>query len=195
MLATGPGLRHSVRGGRIIIEGGRKPRRAGSVAAHPFKFLIRPKPGFPTTTQGGVVYESSLYKSRRPNHKQAITGLLSEDRTTGWFDLINNDAIWLGIIFDSAGEITSAQIDSWGTSGEFDVTADAWSGENGYCEDDGESPPKFQAARKLIAYTIAGEDGKPIPHQVMSQHQILEDCVIDARYARLPIDYDGGYPL
>jgi hypothetical protein len=161
----------------------------GGSATHPFKVLMRPKGESEGEYEAKVVLESTLYKSLRPNDKQAITGLDT------WFPLIGNDAIWLGVIFDENGEITFAQIDSWGSGDAFAVTQDAWSGENGYCEDDGGDPPAHQASRKLIAYSIAGDSGEPVLTQVMFHDQVLRDVNIDGRPARYPFDHEGGYPL
>jgi hypothetical protein len=177
-------------GGGVTIFG--EPSRGGggsSSGDHPFKFSVREKEGSPGEFEGMVTLESSLYKSLRPNDKQSITGLDS------WFDVIPNDAIWLGIVFDSGGEIVSASIDSWGQSDSFSVSASAWSGSNGYCEDDGGDPPSHQASRKLIAYTLADIGGFPVVHQVMFRDQVLRDCNIDGRPARYPFDHEGGYPL
>lgn len=168
----------------------------GGTADHPFRLVTRPKPGSETTVvQGGIVYESSLYLSLRPNDKQAITGLLNADRTSGWFDLIGTDAIWLGIVFNSSGAVTSATIDSWGQSDDFEVDEDAWSGNDSYCEDDGDDPPVHQTSRKLIAYTVAGGGGLPVVTQVMFHDQVLRNVCIDGRPARYPFDHEGGYPL
>lgn len=164
-------------------------RKAVSAASHPFKVLTRSKPGNANIVQAKVILGSSLYLSKRPNHKYPITGL------DEWFDLIATDAIWLGIVFDGNGVPTFAGIDSWGKGDSFQINKDAWSGENGYCEDDGGSPAKFQTARKLIAITVAGDDGKPVLEQKMFHDQVLEDFTENARYARLPVTYEGGYQL
>jgi len=195
-LSVGGGISKKGFGGGVSIYG-TQGRGGGSVEVedHPFKVFLRSKPGAPGVTQAGVYYFSSLYKSLRPNDKQAITGLLSEDRASGWFDLIGNDAIWLGIVFDSSGNVISASIDSWGQSDDFDITQSAWSGNNGYCEDDGNNPPVHQTSRKLIAYTIADDDGNPVLHQVMFRDQVLRNVCIDGRPARYPFDHEGGYPL
>ncbi len=163
---------------------------------HPFRLVTRTTDG--GTTEGGVIFESSLFKSLRPNDKQAITGLLNEDRSTGWFNLTTDDAIWLGIVFDGSGNVTSATIDSKGGGETFDLTAEAWSGDDGYCEDDGnEDEPKHQTSRKLIAYTTAsaGTPSTPVVHQVMRCDQILRNVCIDGKPARYPFDHEGGYPL
>lgn len=173
--------------------------RAGGGAAetitHPFQVFQRPKPDVEGVFQYGVRYESSLYKSLKPNDKQAITGLLDEDMGTGWFDLSPGGYIWLGIIFDEFGEIEDALIDNSETEA-FDITQHAWSGENGYCEDDeDEENPVHQTSRKLIAYTISGESGAPVLYQVMFRDQVLRNVNIDGRPARYPFDHEGGYPL
>lgn len=195
----------SVPGGRITTtpQGWAlavSPGKGGkSVAAvsHPFQVLQRPKPNVPNVWQCGVVYESSLYLSLRPNHKQVITGLLSEDQTTGWFDIISADAIWLGIVFDGSGTPVSVGIDSWGQGDSFEIDENAWSGNDGYCEDDGDAEaPVHQTSRKLIAYTMAGETGQPpVLTQVMFRDQVLRNVCIDGRPARYPFDHEGGYPL
>jgi hypothetical protein len=168
------------------------PAAGASVAAtsHPFQVLTRQKEG--GGYEAKVVLESSLYKSLRPNDKETITGLDT------WFELIGNDAIWLGIVFDSDGSVTSASIDSWGQSDSFDLTQSAWSGEDGYCEDDEAEDiedAKHQTSRKLIAYSVAGDEGEPILTQAMFHDQVLRDCNIDGRPARYPFDHAGGYPV
>jgi hypothetical protein len=193
-LRTGPGVRHSTRAGKCVVEAGRRPRSKGA-SPHPFQVFLRAKPSNAAITQAGVYYHSSLFQSLRPNDKYPITGLLSEDKSTGWFDLIANDAIWLGVTFDSSGEPDWAGIDSWGGDKEFKIDKEAWSNEKAYCEDDGGTPPIHQTSRKLIAYTTANDEGKPVLHQVMFRHQVLRDCNIDGRPARYPFDHEGGYPL
>lgn len=175
------------------VSGGPVPRPGANPALHPFRVLVRPKSG--GGWEAGVVYQSSLYLSLRPDHNTAITGLLSEDLTTGWFDVEMPDAVWLGIVFDSGGTITTAEIASWGEEGEFDVEAEAWSGTNAYVEDDGGDPPIFQTARKLIARIIEGSDGTPIVKQSMFTHQLLRDVSIDGQAAKYPFSHEGGYVL
>lgn len=186
----------SVVGGSLVRSSGGTTifvrRSAGEPgdASHPFKFIVRPKSGSPGFFEGKVVLKSSLYLSLRPNDKQAITGL------DDWFDVIGNDAIWLGVIFDGFGSVVSAQIDSWGQGDDFNISESAWSGNNGYCEDDGDTEnPVHQTSRKLIAYTIADDDGVPIPTQAMFRDQVLRNMNIDGRPARYMFDHEGGYPF
>lgn len=167
---------------------------SSSAASHPFQVLERNS----GTTESpvweyGVIFESSLYKSKRPNDKQAITGLLSEDQSTGWFTLSPGGYIWLGVTFDGTGEVTAAVIDN-SDENEYDLTAEAWSGNNGYCESDGGSPPVHQTTRKLIAYTVSGESA-PILTQTMTSNQVLLDGNENSRHWRYLEDWDGGYPL
>lgn len=168
-----------------------KPGKGGtSSSSHPFKVSIRLKGESETEWEAMVELNSSLYKSLRPNDKVAITGL------DDWFDLISNDAIWLGVTFDDSGEVDWVGIDSWGQTASFNIDENAWSGNDGYCEDDGESEdPKHQTSRKLIAYTVAGDEGQPVLTQVMFHDQLLRDCNIDGRPARYPFDHSGGYPI
>lgn len=162
----------------------------GGDASHPFKVLTRPKPEAEGEYEAMVVLDSSLYKSLRPNDKVTITGLDT------WFDLIGTDAIWLGIVFNISGTITSASIDSWGQGDDFEIDEDAWSGNNGYCEDDGEpSDPFHQTSRVLIARSEAGDDGQPVLTQEMFHHQVLRDVNIDGRSAKYPFAHQGGYPV
>jgi len=174
-----------------------KPAGKGEVAGagSPFKVLTRPKPDSTTgAVQAGVIYWSGLYKSLRPDDNMTITGLLSEDGTTGWFDLDPTDAIWLKVTFNTSGVPTAANIESWGTSKEFEIDLYAWV-ENSYCEDDGEATPTHKYSRKLIAYSVPDDNGKPKLTQVMSHDQILRNVCIDGRPARYPFDHEGGYPL
>lgn len=173
-----------------------KPSTASGESSHPFQVILKNVGTAESPSwKGGVVYESSLYQSLKPNDKKAITGLLSEDKTTGWFDVIGNDCIWLGIVFNTSGVITSANIDSWGQSDSFQIDKAAWSGDNGYCEDDGGTPKKHQTSRKIIAYTIAGSGGQPILTQSMFKDQVLRNVCIDSRPAIYPFDHEGGYPI
>lgn len=194
-LRGGPGIFQSTRGGKAVLEVKPTRRSSAKKSDHPFLVLTRAKPNVPAITQAGVIYESSLFKSLRPNDKKSITGLLDEDRENGWFDMIGNDAIWLGVTFDSSGVPDWAGIDSWGQSDTFEIDEDAWSENNGYCEDDGGDPAKHQTSRKLIAYSVAGESGKPILTQVMFHDQVLRNVCIDGRPARYPFAHEGGYPL
>lgn len=168
-----------------------------SATAFPFQIVTRPRHG---EMQWGVIYESALFKSLKPNDKQAITGLLTNSNPAatdaGWIDMIGSDAIWLTVVFDDGGAITSATINSWGNGDQFDVTAAAWSGSNGYIEDDGaEEDPKFQTCRKLIGYSYPDDDGNPVIVQGLRQHQVLIDICEGGKSAKYPIDHGGGYPL
>jgi hypothetical protein len=180
-------------GGRVVNADPGAGGGGSSVVDHPFTVLQRPSPTTEGVFQYGVIYESSLYNSLRPNDKISITGLLSEDRESGWFDLSPGGYIWLGVIFNSSGVVTSAGIDN-SDDDDFDITAEAWAGENGYCEDDAGDPPTHQASRKLIAYTVSG-DTAPILTQSMFRDQLLRNVCIDGRPARYPFDHEGGYPL
>lgn len=188
-LTSGPGIRITESANSTAISADSKSPPA-TQTGHPFQVLTRKED---SGYQAKVVLESSLFQSLRPNHKYPINGLDT------WFPLIANDAIWLGITFDGSGNVTWAGIDSWGQGDDFDITQDAWSGENGYCEDDGSSGeeliPPHQTSRKLIAYSVAGDSGEPVLTQVMFHDQVLRDCLIDGRAARYPFDHEGGYPL
>jgi hypothetical protein len=188
----GPVVWDSVEG----VGGGSPP----PASYHPFKVLVK-NTGTDTSPNwvAGVYYKSSLFKSLRPNDKMTITGLLNEAQTSGWFALNSNDAIWLGITFDNNGTPNWAGIDSWGQGDSFEIDEEAWSGDDSYCEDNGETTGpnayKHQTSRKLIAYTVAGDDGNPVLHQVMFHDQLLRNVCIDGRPARYPFDHEGGYPL
>lgn len=170
-----------------------EPVNSSPIARAPFKLYIRPKPGSEGNYEGGIEYYSGLFDSLQPDDKLTITGLLSEDRATGWRDVIANDAFWLTVIFDSVGAVASATINSWGDGDEFNLDEPAWSGNDGYCEDDEGTPPVHQTSRILLAYTIAGSAGQPVPWQLVTSHLVLRDVVIDARYARYPFPHSGGY--
>jgi len=187
---TGIFVGKGTRGGRpISLASG-----AGGGVAGTFPFQVVQRENEDGDTEYGVVYESSLYKSLRPNDKKSIDGLLNANRTSGWFSLSPGGYIWLGILFDTDGTITDALIDN-SDENDFDLTKNAWSGENGYCEDDGdEDNPTHQASRKLIAYVVSGTSG-PILTQVMFRDDVLRDCAIDGRAARYPFDHEGGYPF
>lgn len=166
----------------------------------PFKIYVKNFGTVPATPiwKAGVEYNSSLFKSLKPNDKQTITGLLSEDYSTGWFDLITADAIWLGVIFDVNANITWARIDSWGQGNEFNIDAAAWddsAGKKPYVADDGaEEDPFHQTSRLLLGYTVAGNEGEPVLTQCVSSHQVLRNCCINGRAARYPFSHQGVYP-
>lgn len=195
----GGGYARTIAGTHLYGGGG----GGGGAAATSFPFLIlsQSAPGATSgAMQWGVIYDSGLFKSFRPNDKQAITGLLSsstpDPTDAGWIDMIASDAIWLTVVFDGDGIITSATINSWGNGDEFDVEAAAWSGSNGYIEDDGaEEEPKFQTCRKLIGYSYPDEDGNPVIVQGLRQHQVLIDICEGGKSAKYPIDHGGGYAL
>lgn len=175
-------------GTKLRVGGG--PGGAAAAADHPFKVLVRNNGTAETPDwEAKVTLESWLYKSLRPNDKQTVT------LVDTWFPLLGNDAIWLGIVFDSLGAITYVGIDSWGQNKVFEIDELAWSGNDGYCEDDGGTPPVHQTSRKLIAYSVADDDGNPVLTQVMFRDQVLRDVNIDGRPARYPFDHEGGYPV
>lgn len=180
-----------------------KPQRSSSAGDDfPFQILTQLKPGSTTgAMQWGITNRSHLFRSLKPNDKQTITGLLSSTspapNDSGWKDMIPSDAIWIGIVFDNATPqaITSATIDSWGSNKAFNVTASAWSGDNGYLETDGGSPAKFQTCRKLIGYIYTDADNNRVIVQGMRQNQVLFDICEGGREAKYPMDHSGGYHL
>lgn len=166
--------------------------------AFPFQIITQSKPG--TTSdemQWGVIYDSRLFRSFQPNDKQPLIGLLTnpnpEPDDAGWIDMIASDAIWLTVVFDGDGIITSATVNSWGNGDDFDVEAAAWSNSNGYIEDDQGDPPKFQTCRKLIGYSYPDDDGNPVIVHGLRQHQVIIDICEGGRSAKYPIDHGGGY--
>ena len=180
-----------------------KPQRSSSAGdGFPFQIITQLKPGSTTgALQWGIAKSSYLFRSLKPNDKQTLTGLLSSTtpapNDSGWKDMIAADAIWIGIVFDDATPqaITSATIDSWGTGKDFDVTAAAWSGDNGYLEDDGNDPPKFQTCRKLIGYSYTDAGNNRVIVQGIRQNQVLFDICEGGREAKYPMDHSGGYHL
>jgi hypothetical protein len=144
-----------------------------------------------------------IYSSRQPKSHIAFTD--SNDRLTsltpasddpGWKDMITTDAIWITGVYNSDGDITSLTTDSWGEDGSFNLTSLAWSGGNGYCENDGGSPPNFQTWRLLVAYSLPAADGvTPIITQVLSKDQVVVASVELGAAALLPWDVSGMYPL
>lgn len=175
---------------------------APAASDHPFRVLQRDvsTPPAAPSYEYGVVLKSSLFKSLRPNDKQAITGLLNDAQTSGWFTLQPGGYIWLGVVFDNAGVITSVTIDH-SDANAFVLTANAWAvGVDSYCADNGVTTGvdayKHQTSRKLIAYIVAGGAGEPpVVNQVMLHDQMLRNVCIDGRPARYPFDHEGGYPL
>jgi hypothetical protein len=192
---VGGTFERSVGGTKLLsLAGG-----AAAAASQPFQILTQSKPGSETgEMQWGVVYTSRLYDSPKPDDKISITGLLPEtveSDSEGWLDLMGNDAIWLTVCVDSAGETTSVTINSWKNGDDFDVTADAWSGNNGFCEDDGGDPAVFQTVRKLIGYSIADAAGTPVVTQSITHDQLLRPVCVAGRPAQLLFDHSGGYPF
>jgi hypothetical protein len=198
-------VRQEGNGTRIDLAATPGRRGGAGATAFPFEVVTRVKPDTdttPPTLQWGVRYESSLFKSFRPNDKTEITGLLNHpnpsEATEGWKDIDANDVIWLGVIFSSTGIIEGAYIDSLGGGDEFDITADAWSGENGFCEDDGTGEDEngqaapHQTTRKIIAYTKTVEDALVVVQSIRS-HQIIRPTCVAGRPAQLLFDHSGGY--
>lgn len=167
-----------------------------SVASHPFQVITQGKPGSTTgEMQWGVVYDSQVYGSLQPQgSKMSITGLLSSDSPAsddaGWRDMDPNDVIWITL---DNGSLT---INSLGTGGTFSLNSSAWSGADGYIEDDGTGgggltpPAPFRTARKVIAWSVDGTITQSITH-----HQVLREIVINGRWAQYFYDHSGGYPL
>lgn len=176
-------------GSRILPDvGGSSSTSASAAGEHPFQFLVREKEDAEGQYEGKVVAKSSLLKDMRPDDRQTISGLDT------WFDLIGNDAIWIGIVFNRFGVITSCSIDSWGQGDTFNIDEYAWSTNDGYCEDDEDATePRHQTSRLLIAFTIAGPDGEPVPTQCLFDHLLLRNINIDGRPAKYPFPFVGPY--
>ncbi len=157
------------------------------ISTHPFQLLqSRNDNG---TYSYAVVLESHLFDNLKPNSKISITGLNSP------FPLSSGGYVWLGITFDRNSNVTGAFIDNSDLN-QFDLSANPWSNNNAYVEDDQDSEePRHQTSRKLIAYIIADPNGNPIVKQVMNSDQVLRNICINGKPARYPFDHEGGYPF
>lgn len=181
---------------KIMTEGGSS---TASPTSHPFKVVTRTNPENPNQWQARVIANSFLFLSLRPNdwYGQEGGSASAIDNIDEWFNLNANDAIWLGVVFDTTYPFApnDVGINSWGRGDSFNITEEPWSGNQGVIEDDDEDVPVHQTTRKLIAYTIAGEDGQPVLHQLVRSHLLIRDAAIDGRTYQGIIEYAGGYPL
>lgn len=156
------------------------PAAAAAAVTHPFKVMLG-------DGEWGVYYDSRLFKSLKPSDTQSITGLLSEDRTTGWLTLAEDDAIWIKVEFDDAGAVVSASIESLGASDSFSLTAAAWT-VNAYVEKD--SVDDYQQYARLL---IAHRPGTGAIVQVLRTDLVLRNLCVDGVPAIYPFPHTGGY--
>lgn len=172
----------------------------------PFEVITQINPdteGDSPTYQWGILPTGKVYNSLRPNDQATFSGsnaLLTSvtpaSDDSGWRDMITTDALWFTGVYGGpyVTELTSLTVNSWGKADSFNLTNGAWSEENGYCENDGGTPPVFQTWRKLVAWSVAGEDGDtPIITQVLKSDQLTRSVAIDGAGAIYPFDHSGGY--
>lgn len=175
-----------------------KAKAGGTRAAtiHPFKVITRRNAN---GTYSAAVYRGGLFKSLKPNDLATITGLtLITDTEPTWFALSPTDLIWLTMIFNYTlvDPLTSVTLNSYGRGDSFTSTVAAWSGNNGYCEDNGDTnDPIHQTSRIPIAFffpdgtgapQLSASNGAKAGLQSVITDLILYDRVIDGRYCRYP---------
>jgi len=191
---AGPGI-HAQRTKHNIILSATRKGGTGGTPSHPYKVLTQIKPSNANIIQAGVILNSRLYRGDS-NDTLSITGLLSTAtpaaNDAGWFDLIATDLIWLGCVFNAAGEATDRLIDSWGQGDLFEINSAAWD-TNAYVTHSGSDPYFHQATRKPIAYTLPGADGKPVVYQLMDEHQALFDASTFSLPSQVLRDRHEGY--
>lgn len=144
---------------------------------HPFEILMRK--GVGEGNEGKVVLNSSLMRSIRPDDRITITGL------DAWFDVINEDNIWLQLTIDS-GSVTEANIQSWGQGDSWDAFP---------------SPIKFVggtqvAAMIQIAYTHTDPNSSanpPLLYQCVTKNLILRNICGGGRAAIFAYEHSAPY--
>lgn len=160
-VGVGPGItKRGVSGaGYSLSSSGGGGASSGSI--HPWKVSMRENPDTPGQFQALVYLNSDLLKSLRPDDGQTVTGLNT------WFDLINNDVIWIEIPISSYAP-TGASIDSYGQGDDaFVPTAQPWT-EGGYVEavDNENTSSPQNKLRIMLAYTQPDEiTGNPVLYQ------------------------------
>jgi len=174
----------------------------GSGAINPFHIITRKNED---NTYSAAVYYGVVYNSLKPSlgvdDKLTITGLtLFTDETPTWFPFLATDVIWLTIVFNNNAAINpTVTLNSYGKGDSFDYTEEAWSGENGYCEDNGETEGanafKHQTSRIALAFFFPDDDGAPqlsdasefkIEVQNVTTDLVLRNVCIEGRPARYP---------
>lgn len=167
----------------------------------PFQILTKTEKG---KKYWGINYYSRVWANLAPqqkgNAKISINGLLSDkpfqDGATGWRKIIDWDIIWLTVIFsNSTDNGISCFINSLGQNDKFDLSVSAWSGKNGYIEDNGDTEnPLHQTSRKIIGYSTVNDSGGTEIVQSIKFDQLLRLVIVQGRSATYPFDHSGGYP-
>jgi hypothetical protein len=140
-------------------------------------------------TFSAYVFAGRLYRELQPDLVVSITGLTTDTAAPAWRDLIPTDCIWLTVVFDTSGAVTSATINSYGESDDFDYTAAAWAGEDGYCEDDADPDyPRHQTSRIPLAYFFPDGDGAPVLSDVEGNPTKRQNVTTDLRLMPVVID-------
>ena len=141
---------------------------------HPFQILTKLEG---STWKAGVA-AGTLLLSPAWNNKQAITNLLSADKTTGWFNVSSADSIWLEIAWSGA-TISSCAIKSFGHG-------DTWSDLSQTVAFASSSSPAQTIARFPIGYITSASSGKPIITQSLKTSLQLTRAVHQGKACLYP---------
>ena len=162
-----------------------------AAAASPFQILTQTNG---SNLQWGVSSNSGLFNSLSPQSKVAITGLLPASPTssdTTWKNVskTQDDRIWLEVTLGSLLTFSSASINTCGSGGSFDITANAWSA-NSYAE----TTATGQTVRALIGWSkVQTGSNPPVVTQCIFSNLLLTNTLIDGIGSRFPFPWDGGY--
>ena len=127
------------------------------------------------------VTSGSLFLSPKWDDRKTISGLLNDDLTVGWNDLLANDAFWLELVW--TGITLSASIKSFGASGEWSDFADM-------VEFASSSSPAQTKAKFPIGYSIADSEGNPSITQSLHSNLLLTNACFAGKACLYPRPFD-----
>ena len=149
----------------------------------PFQIIVKNNGTHSSPVWQAGVLSGSLYKSANWEDRQTVTGLLDDAQTTGWFDVILEDCIWLEITWASG--TMSATIHSWGQG-------DSWDDFAAMVVFASDASPAQTKALFPIGFTHASTAGVPTPEvtQSLCSDLLLANACFKGKACRYPKPYE-----
>lgn len=194
-IRKGVGYRLRRNGGGTVLD--IQPGKGGGSSSHPFKVFIGAKPVSEGQEPGENgwqchVTQGALFLSLKPDDVMAIDNLTLDDaEAPTYLTLLANDCIYLETTYTDDWSCTpeTSEIKTWGESGTFDPTLEAWQ-ENAYVEKADKAQTK---SRVILAYTVAGDSGEPVLTQTTKTDLMLKGQIIAGNFALFPVERSGAY--
>jgi hypothetical protein len=126
-------------------------------------FLLDKNPEDEDAYQTGIINASYFFDDIDPDQELTITGLLSEDLSTGWLPTLDSgmEKLWIEGEFDPWPTIDTITVKSLGNGDTFD---------GGVVEHDGAAFPKQTKFRRVVATIDCSGDFPVLAKQLLHTH-------------------------